>query len=114
MNHLLKTIDITVGGKDFKAVTQNITAAIHLIAVDTDLLFTAQETRKTYELLKQNGNEAYYHEIQSVHGHDAFLIEWEQLAEILAPVFQSDKNSKKFHKDTQRRRKETESIRVEV
>ncbi|WP_020212173.1 alpha/beta fold hydrolase [Flavobacterium rivuli] len=113
MNHLLKTINMAKDGS-FEAVAKTITAAIHIVAVDTDLLFTADETRKTYEALKQNGNEVYYNEIKSVHGHDAFLIEWEQLAEILAPVFQSDENSKKFHKDTQRRRKETQSIKAEV
>ena len=113
MNHLLKTINMAKDGS-FEAVAKTITAAIHIVAVDTDLLFTADETRKTYEALKQNGNEVYYNEIKSVHGHDAFLIEWEQLAEILAPVFQSDENSKKFHKDTQRRRQETQSIKAEV
>jgi len=107
MNQLLKTINIAADGS-FEAVAKTITAAIHLVAVDTDLLFTAEKTRKTYELLKQNGNEAYYHEIKSVHGHDAFLIEWEQLAELLAPVFQSDKNSKNFtktHKEGARKQK---------
>ena len=95
MNHLLKTINIAKDGS-FEAVTKNITAAIHLVAVDTDLLFTPEETRKTYELLKQNGNEVYFHEIQSAHGHDAFLIEWEQLAAILAPVFDSNSEGLQF------------------
>lgn len=113
MNQLLKTIDIAKG-TSFKAVAKTITAAIHLVAVDSDLLFTADETLKTYKLLKQNGNEVYYHEIQSVHGHDAFLIEWEQLANILAPVFRLDEVLEKFHKDSQRRRKETQSIKAEV
>ena len=89
MNHLLKTID-AAKGKTFDAVAKNITAAIHLVAVDTDLLFIPNETRKTYDTLTQNGNEVYYSEITSVHGHDAFLIEWEQLAKIIAPVFESE------------------------
>ena len=113
MNHLLKTINIAKQSS-FEAVAKTITAAIHLVAVDTDLLFTAEETQKTYDLLKQNGNDVYYNEIKSVHGHDAFLIEWEQLAEILAPVFQLYENSKKFDKDTQRKRKETQIIKAEV
>lgn len=92
MNQLLKTVDIAKE-RSFEVVAKNITAAIHLVAVDTDLLFTADETRRTFEILRQNGNEVYYSEIKSVHGHDAFLIEWEQLAEILAPVFQEGYHS---------------------
>ncbi|MXN91771.1 alpha/beta fold hydrolase [Flavobacterium sp. Sd200] len=86
-NQLLATVDITKH-QSFEAVAKNITAAIHLIAIDTDLLFTAYETRNTFEFLRQNGNEVYYSEIRSTHGHDAYLKEWEQLSEILAPVFQ--------------------------
>lgn len=92
MNHLLKTVDIT-RDRSFETVAKTITAAIHLVAVDTDLLFTADETRRTFEALRKNGNEVYYSEIKSVHGHDAFLIEWEQLAQILAPVFKSGYHS---------------------
>ena len=88
MNHLLKTVDITKG-RSFEAVAKTITAAIHLVAVDSDLLFTVDETRKTFEALRRNGNEVYYNEIKSLHGHDAFLIEREQLAAILHPVFEN-------------------------
>ena len=98
MNHLLKTINIAKDGS-FEAVAKTITAAIHLVSVDTDLLFTAEETRKTYEALKQNGNEVYYNEIRSIHGHDAFLIEWEQLAQILAPVFNNNITIKDYKRN---------------
>ncbi|MES2486792.1 MAG: alpha/beta fold hydrolase [Bacteroidota bacterium] len=93
MNHLLKTIDV-----DLAVVAAHMGAAIHLVAVDTDLLFTPNETRKTFELLKAAGAEVCYNEIQSAHGHDAFLIEHTQLAAILKPVFVIQ-NSVKVHKE---------------
>jgi len=89
MNHLLKTIDITKNSDDFVSQISNISASIHLVAVDSDLLFTAHETKNSYANLKEIKSNIFYHEIQSIHGHDAFLIEYEQLSTILKPIFQT-------------------------
>ncbi|WNM20021.1 alpha/beta fold hydrolase [Flavobacterium capsici] len=86
MNHLLKTNDITRNRNSFLELSKNIKANIHIVSVDSDYFFIADENRETYFQLKNNNN-VYYHEIKSVHGHDAFLIEFEQLVEILEPIF---------------------------
>lgn len=91
MNHLLKTNDITRGRKDFISVANEIKAAIHIVSVDTDYFFIADENRQTHQELRNHKENAFYHEIQSIHGHDAFLIEFEQLAEILEPIFNTQK-----------------------
>lgn len=91
MNHLLKTNDITRGRKDFLSVTKQIKSAIHLVAVDTDYFFIPDENHETYQELKPSKDNVFYHEIKSIHGHDAFLIEFEQLAQILEPIFNSQK-----------------------
>jgi|SRR6218665_3914333 len=91
MNHLLKTIDITKNRQDFKAVANTIQADIHIVAVDTDLFFIPSENRETFEELKQIKSNVFYHEIKSIHGHDAFLIEYEQLAQIIKPIFHTQK-----------------------
>jgi homoserine O-acetyltransferase len=87
MNHLLKTIDITKNRSDFLAVAKKITSNIHIISVDTDLFFIPSENRETYEELFPKKENVFYHEIKSIHGHDAFLIEFEQLSTIISPVF---------------------------
>lgn len=89
MNHLLKTIDITRNSNNIELEISTISANIHLISVDSDLFFTAEETLKTYDNLKEIKSNLFYHEIQSIHGHDAFLIEHEQLTHILKPIFQT-------------------------
>lgn len=87
MNHLLKTNDVTRGRKDFLTAASTIEATITIVSVDSDYFFTANENWKDYQLLKMNKENLFYHEINSIHGHDAFLIEYEQLAKILKPIF---------------------------
>lgn len=87
MNHLLKTIDISRNNIDFLAVANAITANIHIISVDSDLFFIPSENFETYQELIATKENVFYHEIKSIHGHDAFLIEYEQLSAIISPIF---------------------------
>ena len=80
MNHLLMTINADENS------LQNIEAEIHLIAVDSDLFFPAFEMKKYFENLIKTKENTFYHEIKSIHGHDAFLMEYEQLNEILNKI----------------------------
>ncbi len=87
MNHLLSTINIERSGCSVEEIIKNITAEIHLIAIDSDLFFTPTEDKKTMERCKPFKKELYYHELSSLHGHDAFLIENEAMAQILSKLF---------------------------
>ncbi|WP_348637326.1 alpha/beta fold hydrolase [Aquimarina sp. 2201CG14-23] len=87
LNHILANIDITKGERSFKDVASTIESNIHIISVNSDGFFTAAEDEITYkELLKVKQN-VTHKIIDSVHGHDAFLIEFDQLAELLKDVF---------------------------
>lgn len=87
MNQLLKTIDVTRNSDSFDVFASKIEATIHIIGINSDLFFTAQENKDTYEDLKKHQVNVFYKEIESIHGHDAFLIEYEQLNNLLAPIF---------------------------
>lgn len=89
MNQLLKTIDITRNRGSFEEVVAPITSNIHIIGVNSDLFFTVDENKETYKILKQINKKVTYNEINSIHGHDAFLIEHEQLTAFLKPIFQN-------------------------
>lgn len=89
-NQLLKTIDISRGGNDRFQALKDSDTCIHIIGVDSDLFFTASENRETYRQLAESRSNVTYGEIRSPHGHDAFLIEHEQMEELLRPVFQAD------------------------
>ena len=77
MNHLLMNINAD------EKMMQKIQARMHMISVDTDLFFPASEIRNGFERLKANKKDVFYHEIKSVHGHDAFLMEYSQLNNII-------------------------------
>lgn len=81
MNHLLMTINVE------ESKLPEITADIHLISVDSDLFFPAFEIKNSFEILKQKKSNVFYHEIKSIHGHDAFLMEYEQLDEMMRLIF---------------------------
>ncbi|MCG8785154.1 alpha/beta fold hydrolase [Tenacibaculum finnmarkense] len=92
MNQLLKTIDVTKNSNENRsenkvAVLEKIQADIHIIGVDSDLFFTAEENRETQKELALVHDNVTYNEINSVHGHDAFLMEYEQLEKIISPIF---------------------------
>ena len=82
MNHLLMTINADENS------LQNIEADIHLVSVDSDLFFPAFEIKKCFENLIKTKENTFYHEIKSIHGHDAFLMEYEQLNKILNTIIQ--------------------------
>ena len=87
VNHLLSTIDITRNRGDFSEVASIIKSNIFIIGIDSDLFFSAKENNDTFLNLSKTKNNVHYGEIKSIHGHDAFLIEFEQLETLLQNVF---------------------------
>lgn len=87
MNQILRTIDITEGRCNFLNVVSNITSNIHIVTINSDLFFKAEENWKDYVELKSVKENVTIHEIKSIHGHDAFLIEFDQLSKFLKPLF---------------------------
>ena len=96
MNQLLKTIDVTKYDEKKIEILDQIEANIHIIGVDSDLFFTAEENRETHKKLALTKENVTYNEINSVHGHDAFLMEYDQLQKIIEPIFNKDYRAKKM------------------
>lgn len=86
MNHLLKTIGKNLTQEDLVHFAYESPMDIHSIAIDSDYLFTQKEQRTTFKLIQKHKSNISYHEIRSVHGHDAFLIEYQQLENIIKPL----------------------------
>lgn len=89
MNHLLKTIGETSTENDLQDFAKKSVTKIHQVAIDTDYFFAPKENVNTHNLLSNITKNITYHQINSIHGHDAFLIEYESLNNILKPIFNS-------------------------
>ena len=87
MNHLLTHIDITRGRGSFEEVVKTIKAKITQVVIDTDIFFVPQENVETAGILNELGIENELKEIKSIYGHDGFLIEFDQLEELLKDIF---------------------------
>lgn len=91
VNHLMTTSDISWGSGNHLEAASKVNANIHLITIDTDGLYTAKENWDAYVNLSLTKNNIHIHEIRSIHGHDAFLIETSQLASFLNSIFNTSK-----------------------
>lgn len=96
MNHLLMTLDAKVlNGDNINQALLNSETSIEIIAIDSDGFFVAAEDRETYAKLNGALN-VTYHEINSPHGHDAFLIEYDQVSQILKSIIKKEKPERKL------------------
>lgn len=87
VNHILSTLDITRDRGSFEEVVKTIKSKIFQIGIDSDFFFVPQENIETKKRLDALGIQSIYKEISSIHGHDGFLVENEQLKELLKDVF---------------------------
>ena len=60
-----------------------IRARLSFIGISSDWLFPAEEVRRFAEAIRKAGAYADYREMQSDHGHDAFLAEQAELVRLL-------------------------------
>jgi len=61
------------------------------IGIDSDMLYPSYQQRQIAELLGSLGSPAGYFEVRSPHGHDAFLINLDQLADPIADFLEHRK-----------------------
>jgi homoserine O-acetyltransferase len=76
--------DVARGRGTLPEVLASIRAPTLCVGIDSDLLYPAAEQREIARRIPG----AVYHEIRSCKGHDGFLVEHEQLREILGSFFE--------------------------
>jgi homoserine O-acetyltransferase len=75
--------DLGAGRQSLDAALAQMTCRVLALGISSDCLYPAPEVSDGVERLTRLGRTATYAEIDSLHGHDAFLLEIEQLGRIL-------------------------------
>jgi homoserine O-acetyltransferase len=68
---------------------RRITAPVLSVGITSDILYPPHQQRELADGIDDVGGRATYVEIDSPHGHDAFLIEFEQVAAALLPFLET-------------------------
>lgn len=79
LTRLMDSHDISRNRGSFEEVLGNLTIPVLVMGIDSDQLYPTYEQKELAKLIPN----ALYKEINSVYGHDAFLIEFEQINEAL-------------------------------
>ena len=86
LNKLLRSADITRDDSRLESKIMPSKSEIHIISVDSDIFFLPDEDRITTQRLKKQKVKIKNHVIESIHGHDAFLIETKQISDIFTKI----------------------------
>lgn len=79
LSRVMDLHDISAGRAPLNEILGNIKAKTLCIGISSDILYTADEQVEIANAIPH----ASYAEIKSIHGHDSFLIEYEQLNHII-------------------------------
>jgi homoserine O-acetyltransferase len=75
--------DVSEGFPSLEAALSRIRSKALFVGIRSDFLFPAARVRWLAEQVRSLGGDATYVELDSPHGHDAFLKEWEQMTAAL-------------------------------
>jgi homoserine O-acetyltransferase/O-succinyltransferase len=79
ITHAMDDFDVAHGREDAHAALAPFRGPAMVMGIDSDILYPTRQQGEIVDLLRDNGNRVDYREIHSPHGHDSFLIEWDQL-----------------------------------
>ncbi len=88
--YLTRSLDLFDLKRDYgsyEKALRRIKAKFLLAAITSDTLFNLSELRRTRDILNLNDVDLEYFEVQSIYGHDSFLIETEKYTDFLENFF---------------------------
>ena len=87
LSHAMDLHDVALNRGKLDEVLGSIKIPTLSIGISSDILYPPEEQKRIAELIPNS----IYEEIDSIHGHDAFLIEFEQIEKIIKGFFEKNK-----------------------
>lgn len=84
LSKAMDLFDLARGNRGLLEGVAQLQGRLSCVGVDTDVLFPLGQQEELVRLRREAGYQADYYELNSVHGHDAFLIEKEKLAPVIS------------------------------
>jgi homoserine O-acetyltransferase len=82
--------DLKDGRPSYQAALAGVKAKMMIVGVSSDILYPVHQQRQlSVELARQGARVVVFREIESIHGHDGFLIDFPLLADVLGPFIES-------------------------
>ncbi|CEH28336.1 homoserine O-acetyltransferase MetX [Aneurinibacillus migulanus] len=84
--YLLKAMDLHDIGRGrggIKAALDKVQAKVLSVAISNDLLYPADHQEEVVEMLRAMGKEVEYHFVESIYGHDGFLVEFVKIGPLV-------------------------------
>lgn len=78
--------DVSAGYPSVEAALRRVRSKALFVGIRSDFLFPAVHVRWLADTVRALGGDATYVELDSPHGHDAFLKEWEQMTVALSHI----------------------------
>ena len=82
--------DVARGRGGLQRAMERVTARTLAIGISSDILYPTYQQRQIRDLVAAGGVPAEYVEVESPHGHDAFLIDLQQVGRPIAAWLESD------------------------
>jgi homoserine O-acetyltransferase len=79
--------DVSEGYPSLESALSRLQSKALFVGIRSDFLFPAANVRWLADKVKALGGDSTYIELDSPHGHDAFLKEWSQMADAISRVF---------------------------
>ena len=84
LSRAMDLYDVSNGYSSVEAALRRLRSKALFVGIRSDFLFPAAHVRWLADKVRATGGDAIYVEIDSPHGHDAFLKEWEQMTAALS------------------------------